>query len=250
MSPEWQRALGISLALHLFLLASLWGLSRPWRPAPPKVVRISLRSIAMPLAPAKHLSSKHRAQTLKRSQHIKKKEPVRPKTSRLVTRSKGHAHKRKIKAKKPRKLPHRAVSPPGPTPTEERLLREKLAALKAKAEEEELTKKLAALSQKVHQKGGLSLSGKGISQGVLARIAARLKAFWEIPVVLKDRHDLWAEVELEVAPDGKILSWRFKHPSGEPLFDEAVRRTLELANPLPPPGKTLLLPVVFRIQEQ
>ena len=132
------------------------------------------------------------------------------------------------------------------------MLRQKLAALKAKAEEEELSKKLAALAQKVHQKGGLSLSatGKGLSQGLLARIAARIKAFWEIPVVLKDRHDLWAEVELEVAPDGKILSWRFKHPSGEPLFDEAVKRTLELANPLPPPGKTLLLPVVFRIQDQ
>ncbi len=246
MSPKWSQALGISLALHFLLLTSLWGLSRPWRPAPPKVVRVSLRAIkpAVSFSP----STKKTTQT-----SLAKRAPVWSKTLAKHRKTKRHiSPKKKISRTRSRKTSYRHKNHLGPTPKEEKLLQQKLAALKAKAEEEELKEKLVALSQKVRQKGGVSLSGPDkntkLDTHLKAILEARLKAFWEIPVVLKNRHDLWAEVELEVAPDGRILSWRFKHRSGEPLFDEAVRRTLELANPLPPPGKPLLLPVVFRIQ--
>ncbi|NPA49657.1 MAG: TonB C-terminal domain-containing protein [Thermodesulfobacteria bacterium] len=159
---------------------------------------------------------------------------------------------RKVSKKAPavkKKAPESPPKEPTPAPNEEKLLARRLAALRAQAEEKALREKLARLksSRKAKASGGLSL-GTGVSQEFARRLMAHLKSFWAVPEVLEDREDLTAEVELKIAPDGRLLSYRFLRRSGEPLFDEAVVATLKKAEPLPAPGQTLTLSAVFKIR--
>ena len=261
MSAEWRRALIFSLIFHLGFGLGIWALSRPVTPSPPKIVKISLKpslSLGYEPAPKRPTSasktSKTKPRPLKKKKSRKTTTKVQRKKRVKATKRKAPSPK-KVASSSPRlskkKSKSLAKARPSITSKDEKLLAERLAELKAKAEERKLEEKLAALKEKISGKGtGISISGQGVSRDLLARMAAHLKAFWEVPVILKDRHDLWAEVELKIAPDGKILSWRFLKSSGDSLFDQAVKTTLEKANPLPAPGKTLIIPAIFKIEEE
>ena len=202
----------------------------------------------------------------------KKKLPKKAKVARATRSGKAaspakpaEAARRAAKTTKPAKKTAKPKEPPKtsspeppepapPSPHEEEILQKRLAALRAEAEkrrqeEEKLKEKIAAIREEV-QIRGQTLSGQKISQELGARIKAHLKAFWEVPVILEDRTDLRAEVEVRVAPDGHIVFWRFLRKSGDPLFDEAVRATLKKADPLPAPGTTLILNTVFSNEEE
>jgi len=264
MSAEWRKALIFSLIFHLGFGLGIWALSRPISPLPPKIVKISLR----PSPSLGYEPVKKRPVPVSKAPKVSKPKPLKKKKSRKKTTN---AKRKRAKAIKRKALtPSKKVIAPSPklskkksksraktrsslTPSvkEKELLAQRIAELKAKAEERELEEKLAALKKKISEKAsGISLSGQGVSQDILAQMAAHLKAFWEVPVILKDRHDLWAKVELKISPEGKILSWHFLKSSGDPLFDQAVESTLEKANPLPAPGKTLIIPAIFKIEEE
>ncbi len=248
MSAEWQKALIFSILFHLILAIGMILLSYPVKPQQPKIVKINLRPTVFKVSKYKatrsiktikqRKTSKQRKST-KQAKSSKQKAIYKPK---LKSKEKNLQQITKKVSKNKKLIKKRKVSKNSSsheiiTKTEEEFLKKRLALLKAKA----------ILSKHT---GGLSLSGKGISKDILTRMAAHLKAFWEVPVILKDRLDLYAEVELEIAPDGKILSWRFLRSSGEPLFDEAVKSTIKKADPLPPPGRHLIIPAIFRIEEE
>ncbi len=265
MSPEWRKALIFSLIFHLGFGLGIWALSRPVTPTPPKIVKISLR----PSPSLEYEPVKKRPAPVSKVPKVSKPKPLKKKKSRKKTtnapkRKRAKAIKRKALtspkkviapspklSKKKSKSRAKTRSSLTPSVKEKELLARRIAELKAKAEERELEEKLAALKKKISEKAsGISLSGQGVPQDILAQMAAHLKAFWEVPVILKDRLDLWAKVELKISPEGKILSWHFLRSSGDPLFDQAIESTLEKANPLPAPGKTLIIPAIFKIEEE
>ncbi len=258
MSAEWQKALIFSILFHLALAIGMIVLSSPIKPRQQRVVKISLKSATFKAiehrkavgqkATKQKKAIKHTKSTRQKGIYRSIKSRSKKKdlhTTKRLYKSKNLKSKNLMK-KVTRKTKEPLSSHEMITQTEEDLLRRRLASLKARAEKRRLCQKLAALSKRT---AGLSLSGEGISKDILARMAAHLKAFWEVPVILKDRLDLSAEVELEIAPDGKILSWHFLRSSGEPLFDEAVKSTIKKADPLPPPGRHLILPAIFKIEE-
>ncbi|GEM_PF-3813935 len=247
MSAKWKGAFVSSLVLHLILLIGLGVWSTSWSPKPPRIVRVNLRAIntGQALPPKSKGAESPKTKVLHRAS--------KPKTNKKRPRVLEKPRKKRLLAKKMKRSSRAPKSVP--RVNEERILRQKLARLAAEAEDRKLKEILAALAEKKRrsQKApfpdeGVSLKGAGVSQDLGARISARLKAFWEVPLVLKGRKDLWAEVSLEIAPNGHIIHWRFLRRSGEPLFDEAISRTLKLADPLPAPGRGLSIPVVFKIQ--
>lgn len=265
MSPEWRKALIFSLIFHLGFGLGIWALSHPVTPTPPKIVKISLKPspsleyepVKKRSAPVSKVSKVSKPKPLKKRKIEKTTKINAPKRKRAkVIKRKALTSPKKVIAPSPKlskKSKSRAKTRSSLTPSvkEKELLARRITELKAKAEERELEEKLAALKKKISERAsGISLSGQGVSRDILAQMAAHLKAFWEVPVVLKDRHDLWAKVELKISPEGKILSWHFLRSSGDPLFDQAVESTLEKANPLPAPGKTLIIPAIFKIEEE
>ncbi len=248
----FKRAFLLSLSLHFFLAAALIWLERP-KPTPWKVIRLKLTSVSPPEITTK-ASSLKKPSVQKTPLKSLRKRSVPPKrasskslTSKRVARKKP-PEKRVSRALKKALRPKRPSSRKTPTLSrrEEARLRERLAALKSRLEERKLQQKLAQL-KKSQTAGELSL-GTGLPERFAQRLMAHLKSFWAVPEVLKDRTDLSAEVELTIAPNGELLSYRFIRRSGEALFDEAVEATLKKASPLPAPGKTLTIPAVFKIK--
>ncbi|WP_022853802.1 energy transducer TonB [Thermodesulfatator atlanticus] len=258
-TTNWTTALFFSLFIHLAFFTGLMLANRPYTPKE-NIIRLNLKSIALPSpsetkTKAAQIKKKLTPQTKEVSQKIQpkpqKKKIVAQKTVKKHLTSKTPAKKQKtLKARKaPKKAPvKKASSPPKRELNEEKLLAQRLAALKAKAEEKRLAEKISALKKAEETSpGGLSL-GDGISAELTRRLAAHIMNFWAVPEILRDKPDLSAEVEIEIAPSGRIISWRFLRRSGEPLFDEAVAATLKRANPLPAPGKYLKLPAIFKMK--
>ena len=277
MNPEnpWLKALCLSVGFHLLLAAFFLFLERPKKPTY-QVVRLRLKSVAYPVRKG-NKTPKNKAKATTKSKPLKKRKPLRPKHQKTpVKKAKKTQKKLLAKKKVPLKSAHKTRKKAQKTrhkaqgkaqkrlaarrdsqkkrvknrdlEVNEDLLAKRLAALKAQVEEEKkLEERLARLKEKASASpGGLSLGG-GISQELATRLMAHLKSFWAVPEVLEDRKDLSAEVELKIAPDGHLISFRFLRRSGEPLFDEAVVATLKRADPLPAPGRSLTLPAVFRI---
>ena len=260
LENPWLKALCFSLGVHLVLAAFLIFLERPKRPNY-QVVRLKLKSVVYPTRKETKAKALKRQTSRKKPRKTSTQKAKKPRKKLLAqkkappkTAHKPHpkAQKTRKKAKKrvaAKKVPQRQEPSPKPKKAEERedLLAKRLAALKAQVEERKLKERLARLKEEASAtSGGLSL-GSGLSQELAERLMAHLKSFWAVPEVLEDRKDLSAEVELEIAPDGHLVSFRFLRRSGEPLFDEAVVATLKRADPLPAPGRPLTLPAVFKI---
>ncbi len=257
-SVSFKKALLFSLLFHICLLTVLVCLERPSKPNF-QIVHLRLKTVSYlpssPINTSKSLPSsqsslKSFSPKIKRPQApAKRTSPVKKKPTKKISKKslkssrKGLPTKRKISPSRS-SLPKRK-----PISQEENLLAKRLAALKAAAEERALRERLAKLknSQTANSSAGLSL-GTGLSEDFARKLMAHLKSFWAVPEVLEGRKELWAEVELKIAPDGHLLSYRFLHRSGEPLFDEAVVATLKKAEPLPAPGKILTLSAIFKIR--
>ncbi|MEN9723944.1 MAG: hypothetical protein RJB38_1930, partial [Pseudomonadota bacterium] len=86
---------------------------------------------------------------------------------------------------------------------------------------------------------GSSLSGDAVEQAnanYYDLVRDKLQKSWELPVWLA-RQNLSATVEVFIDPKGLIRKYRFTKESGNPQFDEAVKRTLTQAQPFPRPPK-------------
>ena len=255
LSNIWLKAFFFSLGLHLLTAFFLFYLPRPSKPSF-QVVHLKLKSVTLPATGSRGLTrpKKVTSQRSKAPKSVPQKRRSAPpkrlsrKKTALSKRKKVTSPRKKSRTPKTtKKALKKASSPPKPrvSPEEERLLAQRLAALK---EEQKLKERLARLQNrpKGQGPGGISLGG-GISEEFARRLMVHLRSFWAVPEILQGHKDLSAEVQLQIAPDGRLISFRFLRPSGEPLFDEAVVATLKRAQPLPAPGKRLTISAVFKI---
>ncbi len=109
-------------------------------------------------------------------------------------------------------------------------------------------KSLAKISESADSKPGVLIKGNQISRGsslsgdareasdvsYYDQVRARLQEKWELPIWLS-RQSLSAKVEIFIDQRGMVRTFRFTRPSGNPQFDEAVKRTLQASQPFPPP---------------
>ncbi len=112
------------------------------------------------------------------------------------------------------------------------------AALRDKARQEQLRRMMgqAGSPGDPAATGGSTATGNaardaGPSAGYAGRIKARIKPNLSFPDTLSGNPTV--EVEIRVAPDGRILSSRVVKPSGAREWDEAVLRAIEKTEMLP-----------------
>jgi colicin import membrane protein len=67
-----------------------------------------------------------------------------------------------------------------------------------------------------------------------ASVAGRIIQFYTLPDFKQWDKSLLAIVTIEIARDGTIVNHYFEKHSGDPTFDQFVRKTIQAANPLPP----------------
>lgn len=67
-----------------------------------------------------------------------------------------------------------------------------------------------------------------------AAIVNRLQQFWYLPEHMRKDVNLTAIVVVTIANDGNIANMFFEDKSGNHVYDQFVRKTIEMANPLPP----------------
>jgi protein TonB len=88
---------------------------------------------------------------------------------------------------------------------------------------------------------GTSLSAEArtaLEAGYFEVVLERVRSQWELPKWLLGQ-GLSAQVLLHLDARGNIRSFRFIRPSGNPGFDEEVKRALNAANPFPIPPEDI-----------
>lgn len=149
---------------------------------------------------------------------------------------------------------------------EERLLRNRISALRAqrertisqKVEDEStyLSERLSSLRDRVNKTQGsiqsvqssptMQAGSKGVdslTKGApseqklpsehLFLVKRKLQTHFEIPIYLKNKPNLSALVEIEVKENGEIVRINFVRASSDPAFNRAVENCLRAVNPLP-----------------
>jgi len=79
-----------------------------------------------------------------------------------------------------------------------------------------------------------SSSSNLIESQYQAAIASRLQQFWSIPEYLQKDPNLTAIVAITIKFDGDIANMVVESASGNRVFDQYVKKTIEDANPMPP----------------
>ena len=84
-------------------------------------------------------------------------------------------------------------------------------------------------------------SDTGEGDQYLAQIDRALHANYVVPSTIPERERLYlqARLILWVEPDGRVARSRLERSSGNPTFDSAVQRTLQLTSRVPPPPERL-----------
>jgi protein TonB len=123
-------------------------------------------------------------------------------------------------------------------------LEARMAEADAKAAAEDARNALRDQIRNARSSPGGAGSGGGQNVGVLeqqyyATIMGHIQQFWQPPDVKNWEPNLLAQVSITIASDGKIVGQSFEQNSGDKLFDQFVVKTLEAANPLPPPPPAL-----------
>lgn len=84
---------------------------------------------------------------------------------------------------------------------------------------------------------GTSLSGDARESSTLSyddTVRVHLQQNWSLPVWLA-RQDLKAKVMVRIDSRGRLVDWHFTQASGNPQFDEQVKRALRESEPYPRP---------------
>jgi TonB family protein len=123
--------------------------------------------------------------------------------------------------------------------------------LRADSRRKELLAKLEGDGKRVGSGGRQVLAGNQLSEGYsvtgdiakdgdvyTGKVKAHLHRNWFLPAWMTSSN-LKAHVVLRIAPDGRVVSKEFAKRSGNADFDAAVEKTINAANPLPPPPEAL-----------
>lgn len=123
--------------------------------------------------------------------------------------------------------------------------------LRADSRRQELLAKLEGENKNTGRGGRPALAGNQLSQGYsvtgdiakdgdvyAGKVKAALLKHWSIPVWMSAA-SLKAQVLMRISPDGRVVSKEFTKKSGNAEFDAFVEKTIDAANPLPPPPEAL-----------
>lgn len=127
---------------------------------------------------------------------------------------------------------------PRTTTEDEELLKERLAALKAKKRVMERAKVGSIESSQKNNKG------EGIPQNYLSIISGLIRQNWVIPDTVSK--SLEAVVSVKIFPNGQIVIEKFEKKSGNAIFDASVIRAIKNSSPLPPPKSEVVVGLRFK----
>ena len=156
---------------------------------------------------------------------------------------------------KPKKLPPIAIKKEIAEPDEMALKPKQSAAEIEKAREKKLKAaldRMKALAKISRDTSAPPIKGNKISKGTSLSADAReseqnnyydsvvgqLRGNWSLPVYLS-RQNLSAKVQVYIDARGRLHSFRFVQLSGNPQFDDAVKRALQESAPFPAPPQEL-----------
>lgn len=142
---------------------------------------------------------------------------------------------------------------------ERKRLADQEKAMKKLQEEAKREQALKALAAKSGQKGRGRLKGNVLSQGTAAHgaignakdrytalLTESIKQHFNI-YLWQQKKNLIAEVQFELFPTGRVRRKRVVKPSSDPLYDSAILKALDDAQPLPLPDDPLLISEEFHI---
>lgn len=124
------------------------------------------------------------------------------------------------------------------SPSDEKLLQERLTALEAKKRilEKAQASSLVAIQQ--------NMKGEGVPQNYLTVISGLIRQNWNIPDTIPK--NLEAIVSVRILYDGQIIIEGFEKNSGNALFDSSVIKAIRNSSPLPPPKNEVRIGLRFR----
>lgn len=120
----------------------------------------------------------------------------------------------------------------------------------SKADEKILQERLAALRAKKRIEGSLEVAGSGtlkkqeVSPGYLGLISGLIRQNWSVPETVPE--NLEAIVSVRILPNGQVIIEGFEKRSGNTLFDSSVIKALKNSSPLPPPMKEVIVGLRFK----
>lgn len=142
---------------------------------------------------------------------------------------------------------------------EKKRLAEQEKAMKKMQEEAKREQALKSLMAKNGQKGRGKLKGNVLSQGTSAHgaignakdrytamLTEAIKQHFNI-YLWQQKKNLIAEVQFELFPTGRVRRRKVVKASSDPLYDSAILKALDDAQPLPLPDDPLLLTEEFHI---
>lgn len=222
---SFRRVLGISALLHLAgLVALAWVPSIP-RMSPPAAIAVNLVAAApAPSAPRPAAPARPAPKPPKPAPVVLPKEPTLPKPTASPK-------------PEPKPAPRPAPEPPPETkPAVERDYADVMASLRGELGEESPPQPVPE-APAAAPAGGVP-GGRPVSPELRAWMTAariRIKNNWVVPASFR-MASIAAEVRIEVdAGGGLVGAPELVAGSGNPYYDEGVLRSIQKANPLPPP---------------
>ena len=243
------RDLLLALVAHALLIAGL-SLGVNWRASPPEGVEAELWAavpqIAAPRAAEPEPTPPPRVKPVPTPVPVKPvvKEPLLPDAQIAIEKAKRLADKRKLaeqlatdKLAKQRKAESVEKLAQQKRKTESDKAKADLAAKKqdaalAQAREAQM-QRIAALAGATGSANatGTALQSAGPSASYIGRIKARIRPNVSFPDTIPGNPKV--EVDVRLAPDGRIMSSRIVKASGVPEWDSAVLRAIERTEVLP-----------------
>jgi len=155
----------------------------------------------------------------------------------LIKKKKEKARKKKDKAKRARNKKEREKK--AKAKKEKELAAQRLKAIEKIKKHKKLREALNKIKGN-RLSGGTSLDAnakEGTDVNYLDQVRDRLKENWFLPVWLSQQ-SLSAKVRIYIDASGRIIQMIFYQPSGNPQFDDQVKKAIKQSTPLPrPPAK-------------
>lgn len=193
-------------------------------------------AVPLPVAPTKAIS-------LKPLKHKVKKKPPIDNTAKSTQRQRETQRKieQQALAKERQRLLQEARLQKSLADAEEAAANDAVKALRQMLRADSQAITTAQTIQSATRPGGNS--GNIIEKQYQASIGSNLMAHWALPEIKVWDPDISAQVVIEIAKNGQIISHRFEKHSGDRVFDQFVSRTIQDSDPLPP------IPAAMRISQ-
>jgi outer membrane biosynthesis protein TonB len=250
--------IAVSFVVHLAILALLSGALIPRLAKPPRPVYI-VDLVNLPVRDPQ--AGRPDARPQQESKKPKPEPPAakpEPKPEAVKLPPKPAAKPEPKPQPKPATKPTPKPEPkPAVSKTEERQVSSAIEDLRRKQEMQALKEKLAAMTSKDTRNVDSNVpvgmpDGKGTQAGVSYDVWLHefLKQAWSLSKYQVARTDLSATVRLSFDAQGRLIDYRFIDESGDPRFDDSVKRAILQLKELPEPtGSRMDKEVVFNLKD-